>query len=228
VSWRRDQPGGEPNFVTRCQYSTRYRHVVTKTSAGPGRPPGTTARQLEVIALRLFTEQGYEDVTVADIAAAAGVSTRTFFRYFASKVDVLWSAFDQEIATLRTALGEIPAQVPMLEGIRQAVLRVNHYAARDVPELRDRIALINNVSALRDSAGSRYDAWERCVINFAAARLNQRPDDLLPRSIGMATLAVCRAGYTCWVERADADLTAYLDIALAAMSHGFTPTDQHA
>lgn len=39
----------------------------------------------------------------------------------------------------------------------------------------------------------------------------------------MATLAVCRAGYTCWAERADADLTSYLDGALTAMAHGFTP-----
>lgn len=176
----------------------------------------------------MFTERGYDDVAVADVAAAAGVSTRTFFRYFASKVDVLWSAFDQEVAALRTALAEVPAQTPMLEGIRQAVLRVNHYAAGDVSELRNRISLINNVPALRDSAASRYDAWERCVTDFAAARLNQRPDDLLPRSIGMATLAVCRAGYTCWVERANTDLTSYLDAALAAMSHGFTPAGQHA
>ena len=45
-----------------------------------GRPPGTSARELEVIALRLFTEDGFEDTTVDRIAAAAGVSKRTFFR----------------------------------------------------------------------------------------------------------------------------------------------------
>jgi len=63
------------------------------------------------------------------------------------------------------------------------------------------------------------------VIDFAAARLNQRTDDLLSRAVGMTTLAVCRTGCTCWVERADADLTTNLDAALSATSRGYAHVD---
>ena len=56
-----------------------------------GRPPGTSRRELELIALRLFTGQGFDNTTIEQIAAEAGVSRRTFFRYFGSKASVLWS-----------------------------------------------------------------------------------------------------------------------------------------
>ena len=186
-----------------------------------GRPPGTSARELEIISLRLFSEHGFEDTTVERIAAEAGVSRRTFFRYFDSKADVLWHAFDGEVRALRAAFGAIPPEVPLMEAIRQAVVGVNRYRAEDVPELRTRMSLIGSVPALQASAAQHYDAWERAVIEFAAARLGLQPDSLYPLAIGRATLAVCRAAYDRWADRADADLTVYLDLALRALASGF-------
>lgn len=188
-----------------------------------GRPPGTSARELELISLRMFTEDGFDDTTVERIAAAAGVSKRTFFRYFDSKADVLWHAFDGEVRALRAALRAIPADVPMMEAIRQAVVGVNRYRAEDVPELRIRMNLIGSVPALQASAAQHYDAWERAVSEFAAGRLGQSAESLYPLAIGRATLAVCRSAYDRWAERADADLTVYLDQALRALSVGFDP-----
>jgi mycofactocin system transcriptional regulator len=188
-----------------------------------GRPPGTSARELELISLRLFTRDGFEDTTVERIAAAAGVSRRTFFRYFDSKADVLWHAFDGEVRALREAFTAVPPGVPMLEAIRQVVVGVNRYRAEDVPELRARMSLISSVPALQASAAQHYDAWERAVSEFAANRLGQPPDSLYPLAIGRATLAVCRAAYDRWIERADTDLTSYLDQALQALAAGFDP-----
>jgi TetR/AcrR family transcriptional regulator, regulator of mycofactocin system len=190
-----------------------------------GRPPGTSARALELIALRLFSANGFEDTTVERIAAAAGVSRRTFFRYFDSKADVLWHAFDGEVLALRAAFAAIPATVPLMEAIRQVVVGVNHYRAEDVQELRTRMNLIGSVPALQASAAHHYDAWERAVSEFAASRLGQSPDSLIPLAIGRATLAVCRAAYDNWVERGDADLTVYLADALRALARGFAAAD---
>lgn len=188
-----------------------------------GRPPGTSQRALELIALRLFTEQGFENTTIEQISAEAGVSKRTFFRYFGSKASVLWSEFDAEVDTIRAALAQVPADVPMLDAIRQAVVTANHYQAQDVPELRMRMNLISSAPALEASAAVHYDAWERAISDFAADRIGQPAGSLFPLAVGRATLAVCRAAYERWSARADADLTVYLDAALVGLAAGFDP-----
>jgi TetR/AcrR family transcriptional regulator, regulator of mycofactocin system len=186
-----------------------------------GRPPGTSARELELVALRLFTDQGFDETTVEQIAAAAGVSRRTFFRYYDTKAAVLWHEFDREVEALRSAFSRIGVDIGLMEAIRQVVVGVNHYQAEDVIELRTRINLIGSVPALQASSAPHYDAWERAVSEFSAARLDLPADDLIPLAIGRATLAACRAAFDTWVGRADADLTVYLDRALAALAMGF-------
>jgi mycofactocin system transcriptional regulator len=186
-----------------------------------GRPPSTSARELELIALRLFSEHGFEDTTVEQIAAAAGVSRRTFFRYYDSKATVLWHEFDKEVEALRAAFAEVAEDVRLMDAIRQVVVTVNHYRAEDVPELRARMNLIGSVPALQASAAPHYDAWERAVSEFAGTRLNEAADSLIALTIGRTTLAACRAAYDCWVTNADADLTVYLDASLSALAAGF-------
>jgi mycofactocin system transcriptional regulator len=186
-----------------------------------GRRPGTSARQLELIALRLFSEHGFEETTVEQIATEAGVSRRTFFRYFDSKAAVLWHEFDGEIDALRSAFGNVPCDVPTMDAIRQVVVGINRYQAEDVTELRTRMNLIGSVPALQASATPHYDAWERAVSEFVASRFGQPADSLYPLAVGRTTLAACRAAFDQWVVRADADLTVYLDAALRALACGF-------
>jgi mycofactocin system transcriptional regulator len=195
---------------------------VTDTGSGRrGRPRGTSGRELELIALRLFDEQGFEHTTIDQIAAAAGVHRRTFFRYFESKSAILWREFDSEVARLRAALAEVPDDLPVMAAIRQAVIAVNRYRAEDVPELRLRMSLVGSVPDLVASAAVHYDAWERAISEFVAKRLGVPADSLYPLAIGRATLAACRAGYDCWTAQADADLAVYLDAALTALAAGF-------
>lgn len=186
-----------------------------------GRPPGTSARELELIALDLFSEQGFDDTTIEQIAGRAGVSSRTFFRYFDSKASVLWHDFDQEVDALRTAFAEVPDGVPLMDAIRQVVVGVNRYRAGDLPELRTRMHLIGSVPALQASAALHYDAWEGAVSQFAAGRLSQAADGLYPLAIGRTTLAACRSAFDHWVAVGDAELTVYLDAALRALASGF-------
>jgi TetR/AcrR family transcriptional regulator, regulator of mycofactocin system len=204
--------------------------TASAVAAAPrrGRPPGTSRRELELIALRLFADQGFDSTTIEQIAEQAGVSKRTFHRYFGSKASVLWSEFDTEVTTIRAALADVPADVPMMEAIRRAVVAANHYRAQDVPELRIRMNLIGSVPALQSSAAVHYDAWERAISDFAATRVGQPPESLYPLAIGRCALAACRAAYDRWSDRADADLTFYLDAALRALAAGFDPESVRA
>jgi TetR/AcrR family transcriptional regulator, regulator of mycofactocin system len=188
-----------------------------------GRPPSTSHRELRLIALRLFAERGFENTTIEQIAAEAGVSERTFFRYFATKASVLWTDFEAEVETIRDALSDVPADVPMMDAVRGAVVAANHYHADDVPEMRLRMHLIATVPALSFSAAEHYEAWELAISEFAGRRLGQPAESLYPLTIGRAALAACRAAYDRWSVRADDDLTPYLNAALIALAGGFDP-----
>jgi mycofactocin system transcriptional regulator len=193
------------------------------TGGGPYRRPRrhSTARELELAALRLFAEQGYERTTVDQIAAAAGVSRSTFFRYYAGKSDVLWREFDREVQTIHQLLARTPTDVPMMAAVRQAVLTANHYRAQDVPRLRARMGVIAASPELAASAPVHYAAWERAISDFVARRSGQPAGSLYPLAVGRSVLAACRAAFDRWAARADADLTVYLDAALSALAAGF-------
>ena len=78
-----------------------------------------TRDRIRAAALRLFGEQGYDATTVEQIAAAAGVSHMTFFRYFPAKEDVALSdSYDPLIAAL---LEQTPASWPLIQRIRTAL-----------------------------------------------------------------------------------------------------------
>ena len=186
-----------------------------------GRPPSTSRRELRLIALRMFAERGFDNTTIEQIAAEAGVSERTFFRYFTNKASVLWTDFETEVEAIRAALAAVPESVPMMAAIRDAVVAANHYQADDIPEMRMRMQLIATVPALSFSAAEHYEAWELAVSEFAGRRLGQPASSLYPLAIGRAALAACRAAYDRWSARADGDLTAYLDLVLTALAAGF-------
>ncbi len=206
--------GAEPDALP-------FASASAEAPARRGRPPGTSARALELIALELFSVQGFEETTIDQIAASAGVSKRTFFRYFDSKSSVLWNAFDAEVEHIRRVLADMPADLSVMDAVRRAVLQVNHYRAGDVPELRTRMSLVGSVPELGASAAVHYDAWEQAVIDFVAERTHRPARSLYPVTVGRATLAACRAAYEQWVEQADDDLTVYLDAALRALAAGF-------
>jgi mycofactocin system transcriptional regulator len=197
--------------------------TIEATRRSPGRPPTTSAREIEVAALALFSKQGFDETTVEEIAAAAGVSRRTFFRYFPSKADVLWGQFDAEVQTLRRLLDET-GDIPVMTAIRDAVVAANAYRAQDIPELRTRMTLVNDIPELYATAAVHYDAWEHAIADFVVRRTGAAPDSLYPLTVARATLAACRAAYDVWTARADAALTVYLAEALDSLASGFVRT----
>ena len=81
-----------------------------------------TRSALEEAAARLFESQGFEATTVRDIAAAAGVGERTFFRYFPSKEDLVLQQVRDLIPGLMRKVRERPAAEVPLTALREAIV----------------------------------------------------------------------------------------------------------
>jgi mycofactocin system transcriptional regulator len=185
-----------------------------------GRPPSTTHEQIAAAALDLFQRRGFEETSVADIAAAVGVERRTIFRYFPSKNDMVWGDFDWVLERLREYLEEAE-QVPMMEALRRAVVFSNSYPPEEHPELRIRMRLITGVPALQGHSMLRYAAWRAVVAEWAAGRRGEAPTDLVPQALGSAALGTAMATFGCWVADPELELEAALDRAFRELAAGF-------
>ena len=191
------------------------------SEATRGRPASTSRQDVARAALDLFASQGYDETTVDEIAAAVGISRRTFFRYFESKPDVVWGEFDAELGRLRTRLEEAPDDEPMMDVLRRSVMATNRFGAGELNELRIRIVLISTVPTLVAHSAVRYQEWCDVVAAFAAARLGGSADDLGPQTVARAALGAATAAFACWARADSDDLVDDVDRAFRLLGTGF-------
>ena len=181
-----------------------------------------TATELEAAALRLFGERGFDSVTVDDIAAEADVSRRTFFRYFASKEDVLLADHLVQLARLREAMTARPADEPVLTALRNALLSMSSdfEDRKEMIILRGRI--MRDTPSLQARSLVHQKAWEDAMQLMVAERLAVDPVlDLRPGVVSAATLAAMRVAFTNWLTTgAEGDLIALTAEALDLLNGG--------
>ncbi|BCY09742.1 mycofactocin system transcriptional regulator [Actinoplanes sp. L3-i22] len=186
-----------------------------------GRPRVASRAELERIGFALFERQGFDDTTIDDIATAAGIGRRTFFRYFASKNDLVWGEFEEQLTRLRALLDEVPADVPMMDAIRHAVIEFNRFDSAVVPWHRRRMELILRVPALRADSTLRYLSWQKLITEFIAGRTGQPADGPVPRLAGNLALTTSVTAYELWLEDESADLTGLLDTLFTRLAGAF-------
>ena len=187
----------------------------------PGRRRATSHAELEQAAFALFAARGFEGTTVDEIAAAAGIGRRTFFRYFPSKNDIPWGAFEDELERMRVRLKACPPEVPLADALRVALIDFNRVAPAQVPLHRRRMELILRVPTLLAHSTLRFAAWREVVAEFVAERTGRRPDDLAPQAIAHAVLGVAIAAYEQWLDDEAADLGVLLDSAMRELAAAF-------
>jgi AcrR family transcriptional regulator len=115
---------------------------------------------LEKAALRLFEERGFDATTIKDIATAAAMSPRTFFRYFASKQDVVFSGSGEELAVLKGLLSEESLDQTPLQTLKSVLARFADYLeGRPPEEVKLRVKLLASSTDLRRRAGEELQTW---------------------------------------------------------------------
>ncbi|MFC5752389.1 mycofactocin system transcriptional regulator [Actinomadura rugatobispora] len=181
----------------------------------------TSRAALERLAFGLFARQGFDETTVDDIAAAAGIGRRTFFRYFASKNDLVWGDFEEHLTRLRRLLNETDPAVPPVEAIRRAVVEFNRFDPKEVPWHRQRMRLILEVPTLQADATLRYASWRAIITEFVAARTGLPPTEMVPLLAGNVVLAAAISAYEHWLSREDEPgLSALLDETIRQVAAG--------
>lgn len=171
-----------------------------------GRRPTTTRDRIAAVGIDLFAARGFDDTSVDDIAEAAGIARRTFFRYFPSKNAVPWGDFDAHLSEMRTLLAEIPDDVPLLDGLISALLAFNTFPPEVAAGHRERMRLIFVVPALQAYSVVMYDGWRRVIAEYVARRMRLDPTDQLPRTVGYLLLGVSLAAYETWLTDDSLDL----------------------
>lgn len=151
-----------------------------------------TRRALEDAALRLFATAGYDATSVEQIAADAGVSARTFFRYFAAKDEVLDMGRDARQAELRSTI-QARRDLSDRDVVREAVLVM----ARGFEEDRERVLLRQDAAGssvvLRGRIFDTFLSWEFII----ARELGSTAD---AEALAAAGIGVFRAAATRWLR----------------------------
>ncbi|WP_138758180.1 mycofactocin system transcriptional regulator [Modestobacter altitudinis] len=193
---------------------------MTQTVVRPDAREDTRAR-IEQAALDLFTAQGFEQVTIDEIAEAAGISRRTFFRYVSAKADAVWGDFDAHVVRLEAMLAATVDDQPVLASICAAYVEVNDYAHADLPMLRQRMRLILTEPALQAHSQVRYAAVDRVVAAHVARRTGVTPDALVPRLVAVSTRAAATTAFEVWLADGRGWLGTVLHQAFDELAAGF-------
>jgi AcrR family transcriptional regulator len=170
--------------------------------------------ELSEVALQLLTDRDFESVTVDEIAAAAGVSRRTFFRYFASKEDVVFAFLDQGAMRLCEEVVNRPPEESPVTAVHHA-MRL-HLAAYQTS--KDLVRLVRETPSLRAREHVNREQLRLGIVEALGRRLGvDAQHDPRPHVLASIALAPLDAAFVTWFSgaRSGEDLESLLDEALA-------------
>ncbi len=190
-----------------------------------GRRRSTTPEHITDVAIELFTARGFADVSVDDVAHAAGIARRTLFRYYASKNAILWGDFDIHLAHLQELLDNVGPQVRLGEALRAALLAFNTFDECETARHRKRMRVILQSAELQDYSMTMYAGWREVMAGFVARRLGVKTTDLLPQTVGWTMLGVALSAYEHWLSDECVALPTTLGIAFDVVGAGLESLD---
>jgi TetR/AcrR family transcriptional regulator, regulator of mycofactocin system len=190
-----------------------------------GRRRSTTPEHITDVALELFTARGFAEVSVDDVAHAAGIARRTLFRYYASKNAILWGDFAAHLAHLQELLDNVDPQVATGEALRAALLEFNTFDECETVRHRQRMRVILETAELQAYSMTMYAGWREVMAGFVAARLGVKTTDPLPQTVAWTMLGVALSAYEQWLSDESVTLPEALGNAFDVVGAGLNGLD---
>lgn len=151
--------------------------------------------------LALACEVGPDVVTVEQIAEAADVSPRTFFNYFGSKEDALFSMRPGRLEEMLATLQERPDDEPSLDALRAALVVSTDSFTEQAERWSRRLRLVREHPYLLSNYLATYSDIEDALVRVLAQRLGADPDrDLSPKLFVGVAVAALRIAVNHWQE----------------------------
>ncbi|MEZ0339987.1 mycofactocin system transcriptional regulator [Mycobacterium sp. pV006] len=193
---------------------------MSVAKARVGRRRSTSWEHISDVAIDLFTTRGFDDVSVDDVAAAAGIARRTLFRYYPSKNALPWGDFDAHLEHMRVLLTQADPDVPIRDALRTALLAFNDFD--DTERHRQRMRLILETEALQAYSMTMYAGWRSTIAEFVAGRLGVEATALMPQTVAWTMLAVSLSAYEQWLADESVALEAALGDAFDILASGLS------
>jgi mycofactocin system transcriptional regulator len=191
-----------------------------------GRRRSTTWDHISNVAIDLFSARGFDEVSVDDVAVAAGIARRTVFRYYPSKNALPWGDFDAHLDHMRDLLTDLEPDVPVRDALRTALLAFNTFDAAETARHRQRMRVILQTAALQAYSMTMYAGWRAVVAAFVASRLGIKPADLMPQTVAWTMLGVALSAYEHWLADESVSLVQALGDAFDTVSEGLAALDR--
>ncbi len=176
--------------------------------------------EITAAAMPLFTERGFEATTIDQIAEAAGISRRSFFRYFETKEDVVLGDLNALGETLRAALEARPPEEPAWPALRAAFLALRGPEHSPTAELAA-ARVWHAAPSLRARHLEKHLRWQELLAPDISRRLGTPPGrapDPRARAVVAAALACLDTAVDAWRESdGRADLEELYDLAVSAV-----------
>jgi TetR/AcrR family transcriptional regulator, regulator of mycofactocin system len=201
--------------------------VVARRQSGHrvGRRRSTTWDHISNVAIELFAARGFDEVSVDDVAEAAGIARRTLFRYYASKNALPWGDFDAHLDHMRELLNDLEPDVPIGQALRTALLAFNSFDEQETARHRQRMRVILQTAALQAYSMTMYAGWRAVVAAFVAQRLGAKVEDLVPQTVAWTMLGVALSAYENWLADESVSLAEALGAAFDTVSDGLSALD---
>jgi AcrR family transcriptional regulator len=169
--------------------------------------------RLRDAALGLFASDGFHDVTVEQIAEAAGVTARTFFRHFPTKEDVLFASGSEIIEHLASAVREAPDRSTPRQLLAAAITRFAATLEDDRAHQRIRSSIIASVPALRERELLKQHHIAMAIVDELVRKGTPRTRAVALAGVGMV---VFQSAHRSWVtDRARTSLVTRIEQTLA-------------